>query len=265
MKEIFGRELNNHSFADLHMHTSESLDARRHGYSMTPQEAVLMAEETGLNALAITDHDTITSAYEGFEFAQKEKLFVRVIPGMELTTNSGHLLLLGVTSPIPRGLSLSESIKLAHRQHALAIAAHPFFKILRSIDADDIAKVVNSNDPDVYFDGFEIYNTGVEDVHERKPSFKDTNKISQEFYKRDPRKLGAEIGSSDGHGMTVGRGRTAYQGDLFNAISQKSTMAVSMDPADVRKMLDAVPRVFNRGNELDDQRLARLKSRINRT
>lgn len=232
---------------------------------MTPQEAVLVAEKTGLQAVAITDHDTFSSAYEAYDFAQKEGLSVQVIPGMELSTNAGHLVVLGITSPILSGLSLTESLKLVHNQKAFAIAAHPFFKILRSIDMQDIAGVVNSPDPDVYFDGFEIHNTGVEDVHNRKPSFSDTNKKSQEFYINNGYKLGAAIGSSDSHGITVGRGLTAFHGNIFEAIKDCTTMAVSTDANDLNKMLEVAVGVFSLTSDTDDPRLTRLKNRINKS
>ncbi len=65
--------------ADLHCHTSAS-----DGES-TPEEVVLLAAETGLKALAITDHDTVS----GLEDAEKKarQLGIILVKGIEINTD----------------------------------------------------------------------------------------------------------------------------------------------------------------------------------
>mgnify|MGYP001068202664 CR=1 FL=1 len=63
---------------DLHLHTYYS------DGTMSPVELVLFARERGLDTIAITDHDGIGGLTEGMEAG--ERLGVRVIPGIELST-----------------------------------------------------------------------------------------------------------------------------------------------------------------------------------
>lgn len=68
---------------DLHSHTTAS------DGSKTPAELVRLAKEAGLSALAITDHDTVAGLAEAI--AEGERLGIRVIPGVELSTKlDGH-------------------------------------------------------------------------------------------------------------------------------------------------------------------------------
>ena len=67
----------NHVFADLHVHTTASDGA------LSPSELVEKASKTGLSAVGITDHDTITGIAQAVEAA--ENLEIRVVPGIELS------------------------------------------------------------------------------------------------------------------------------------------------------------------------------------
>lgn len=63
---------------DLHTHTTAS------DGTLTPGELVSLAGDTGLGAVAITDHDSVAGLAEGL--AAGEALGVRVIPGVEIST-----------------------------------------------------------------------------------------------------------------------------------------------------------------------------------
>lgn len=65
--------------ADLHIHTSVSDGC------LTPSEAVAMAKDINLKAIAITDHDTMDGVKDAME--EGEKLDIEVIPGVELSTD----------------------------------------------------------------------------------------------------------------------------------------------------------------------------------
>jgi predicted metal-dependent phosphoesterase TrpH len=49
-----------------------------------------------------------------------------VIPGIEVTTKQGHLLVLGVTEIIPAGLDVEVTVAIARRMGALLILPHPY-------------------------------------------------------------------------------------------------------------------------------------------
>ncbi|HRD55940.1 MAG TPA: PHP domain-containing protein [Parachlamydiaceae bacterium] len=65
-------------FADLHCHTICS------DGSLSPEEIVLLAKESGLSALSITDHDSITAYQMALPAAQKEN--ISLLTGVEFST-----------------------------------------------------------------------------------------------------------------------------------------------------------------------------------
>ncbi|HUU28791.1 MAG TPA: PHP domain-containing protein [archaeon] len=82
---------------DLHIHTTAS-DG---GYS--PRELVNSALGLGMRVIAFTDHDTLASNAEGVSLG--ERLGLKVIPGVELTTQEMYHILGYYLSPGRSGLS----------------------------------------------------------------------------------------------------------------------------------------------------------------
>lgn len=121
---------------DLHVHTTNSRDAHT-----KPDQVTSLCKATGLDGMAITDHNflsTITSDD------------VIIIPGIEVSTIDGHLLGLGLSKVIPRGLSADETITRIHAAGGVAIVAHPYDLLRSSITPErlsmspDAIEVVNS-------------------------------------------------------------------------------------------------------------------------
>lgn len=102
---------------DLHVHTNFSKDGES-----SVEEILRRAEEAGLDAIAITDHDSV----DGVKKALAYDTTVLVIPGIEVTTKQGHLIVLGVTDLIPAGLDVLVTVEIARRMGALAILPHPY-------------------------------------------------------------------------------------------------------------------------------------------
>ncbi len=96
---------------DLHTHTSAS------DGSLTPEALVALAEECGLGALAITDHDTMGGIERAAARARGGK--VRLIPGVELeiASESGELHLLGLGLEGDRAGLLEALVRLRRDRH----------------------------------------------------------------------------------------------------------------------------------------------------
>jgi len=103
---------------DLHNHTRYSPDSR-----VAPADLVRVAREAGLDGVAITDHNSVGGIREAEEAAGTEFI---VIPGLEISTKSGHLLAYGVREVVPRDLGVAETVRRIEALGGVAVAAHPY-------------------------------------------------------------------------------------------------------------------------------------------
>src|SRR6266511_4638460 len=105
-------------FFDLHNHTRHSPDSR-----VAPKELVALGQRAGLAGIAITDHNSTSAIREATEAVRGDFL---VIPGIEVSTRSGHVLGYGVGKVVPRGLSVAETVERIVAAGGVPVAAHPF-------------------------------------------------------------------------------------------------------------------------------------------
>jgi len=132
--------------ADLHMHTSWS-----HDCSVDPSELVDYAEQQGIGAIAITDHNVFGGALETVDVARDRDLVV--IPGEEMkTADQGEVIGLFLEHEIPRGLSFPDTIAAIREQGGLVYLPHPFDRM----HAIPEPKTLHRHLADV--DVFEVYN-----------------------------------------------------------------------------------------------------------
>ncbi|TYL40213.1 histidinol-phosphatase [Natronococcus pandeyae] len=109
---------------DLHTHTRFFHGRRSLGDRFDPLGVRLLAwlaERRGLEGVVTTNHDYFTP----FESTAN----VATLPGIEITTSRGHVLVIGPDPPEetePGALTPAEAVDLAHERDCAAIVAHPF-------------------------------------------------------------------------------------------------------------------------------------------
>ena len=127
---------------DLHVHSDYSKDG------MSSVEKILKAAAArGLDGVAITDHDTAAGGRYALEVVDKVAPGLLVIPGEEVTTRSGHLIVLGITRDIPGGMSVADTIAEARRQGGIVVVPHPYNRPRHGMPIPkgaDAAEVYNS-------------------------------------------------------------------------------------------------------------------------
>jgi predicted metal-dependent phosphoesterase TrpH len=107
--------------ADLHVHTIYSSDASIHPKIIVDQ----LYAHPFIKAVAITDHNTVEGYYKVHELASAYQ-DILIIPGVEVSSIEGDLIVLGVTELPPRPWTVEKVIDFAREKEALTIAAHPY-------------------------------------------------------------------------------------------------------------------------------------------
>ncbi len=119
---------------DLHVHTNYSVDGHD-----SVERIIEVARTRGLDGLAICDHNTMAGVHAAREYVAAHHLAFLIIPGIEVTTSQGHLLVLGLEKGIERDMSATETIRaVRHYEHESAqsvmiIAPHPYHPFRHSI------------------------------------------------------------------------------------------------------------------------------------
>src|SRR5437016_10464524 len=122
---------------DLHVHTSRSIDA-----FTSPKQLAIICRDRGLDGLAITDHNVLSVD------SSNEVVF---LPGIEISTRDGHLIGLGISEAIPRGLSADDTIRRIRDQNGVSIIPHPYDLFRSSVRPHlltvrpDAIEVINSS------------------------------------------------------------------------------------------------------------------------
>jgi predicted metal-dependent phosphoesterase TrpH len=112
---------------DLHVHSNCS-DGRDEVKTI-----LQAARRRGLAGLSITDHDTLKGSQKALQIIREERLNLILIPGAEVTTTEGHLLVLGIEELPPRDRSPEETADLAREQGGISIVPHPYHPFRHAI------------------------------------------------------------------------------------------------------------------------------------
>ncbi|WP_305063851.1 PHP-associated domain-containing protein [Methanococcoides sp.] len=129
---------------DLHVHSCFSKDS-----NSDPASILEYAKINGLDGVAICDHDTREGGLVCSRLAKETNSDIIVIPGIEVTSSKGHILVLDPKGDIESGMTPEETIERARELGAVVIIPHPFkitshgIGYVDGLDADAV-EVLNS-------------------------------------------------------------------------------------------------------------------------
>lgn len=179
---------------DLHIHSERSPDGR-----MPLSEIVDRAKAAGLRGAAVCDHDRV------LEDAPEFPDFL-LIPGVEVSTEYGHLLGLFVTGSVETR-EFRQAVEAIHKQGGLAVLAHPFEHSADPGRIDPIAPLL---------DGVEVWNARAN----RKIA--NANALAEDFAKAHNLR---RFGGSDAHiPQEVGNGVTSVEAETLSLPAVKAAL-----------------------------------------
>jgi len=119
---------------DLHVHTRYSGDS-----NITPKEIVnQLRAHPIIKGVAITDHDTIRG-YEEVKKLAKEYDDIIIIPGIEVSVEKGHLIVLGIEECPKYPASIGNVIDFAReRVDSVVVIPHPYRNLGLGDEAENI-------------------------------------------------------------------------------------------------------------------------------
>lgn len=126
---------------DLHIHSNYSSDS-----NLTIDDILKQSVKAGLDGIALCDHNTVDGSLFAIKRAKELNIPLIILPGIEVSTTRGHIIVLGVRENIKPEQTPEETIRIAKKKGGIAIAAHPF-KIgsIGNMDGLDIDAVETFN------------------------------------------------------------------------------------------------------------------------
>ena len=119
---------------DIHTHTYPTSDDS----SLSPEQLIGEARRLGLDGLCITDHDRFWAPEEVDELSKAHDFMV--MPGCEVTTEEGHLLVYGLREYIFGMHHAAYVRELVDEAGGVIVVAHPYRRAYREqADTDAVA------------------------------------------------------------------------------------------------------------------------------
>jgi len=143
-KEFENKESEKPLKIDFHVHSSFSMDG-----VMDVDELLEKAKASGLDGVAVTDHNTIMGGKEALKAGDKDLI---IFAGSEIKTNAGEIIGLNINEEVPAELSPEETCRLIKKQGGFIIVPHPFDRLRKGLGkkTKDIIK---------YIDAIEVFNS----------------------------------------------------------------------------------------------------------
>jgi predicted metal-dependent phosphoesterase TrpH len=207
--------------ADTHVHT------RRSDGWFTSETLAETALEAGLSAIVVTDHDDVRGGFELRDYVARRSLPLTVYPGSEITArcegHDVHILALGIEDDVAPWQEPEWTVEQIVRQGGIPVLAHPYKKGTGYLRARREIRL------DVPV-SMEIYNASIADIDRFDPRARrrsiDRNASATTFQVEHSDLFLGPVGGTDAHFRTVGRGLTAFEGDLLDAIRSAQTAVV---------------------------------------
>jgi len=199
-------------FSDLHIHSAYSYD----GTASVSAIMKYLMENTRVNVMALTDHDTVRGVHEAQDLASKYNL--EVIPGIEISSADGHVLGLFIDKVVPAGLPLVDTALRVGELGGICIAAHPMARGINSLTFPTIRAALENAEVAKVLIGIEAFNGGL--VYTRR----------NPMVAAECRKLPLALtGNSDAHILEMlGQGTSYFNGvtaiELRNALINHLTL-----------------------------------------
>ena len=194
------------TIVDMHVHTVRGAADS----SLTPDQLIEEARRIGLSGVNISEHDRVWDPQQLEEFQERSGLFVS--RGMEVSTDMGHMIVVGLDRYVPGIRRAAELRRVVDEVGGFMIVAHPFRHFF---DAVHFRR-----------DGRPPFETTPEEAAERMPVFRLVDEIEvanggctpreNQFALRVARLLGKRgIGASDCHSTNgVGCYVTLFEEEL---------------------------------------------------
>jgi predicted metal-dependent phosphoesterase TrpH len=184
--------------ADLHVHTNEGdgVDSVRRILDYTQ-------EQTGLDVLAITEHDDLTVALRAREHWARGGYSFDFVPGVEVTTLQGHLVALFIEEPVESLRPVEETLDAVHRQGGVCFVPHPMSWLTRSIGPGTLDRVQQQHSAGLWFDGIELATLSPP----TRPFLHRARRLNERCYRLPV------VGASDAHFVqAIGSAFTRFEG-----------------------------------------------------
>ena len=186
---------------DLHTHTHPL----SHDSLLSPDELIEAAKASSLDAVCLTEHDFFWDHAEVAALSKRHDFLV--IPGIEVNTEDGHIVVFGLERFVYGMHRLHELARLAESAGAVMIAAHPYrrqlpFELRHEGDWTDVLERAAANAAFAHVTAIETHNgrgsdrenafaaelaarlklpgTAASDAHERK----DIGRCATEFERK---------------------------------------------------------------------------------
>ena len=215
---------------DLHVHTHYSEDAEG-----SIKDLIKTLKKKGLNGMAITDHNTIDGALKLSKMKFKDFI---IIPGVEISTNDGHIIALNLNKNIEKRISLEETVDRIIDEGGTPIVPH-LFRNMSGIKKDKLKNIQSK------IKAIEVFNSCSQPSTNLK-----TAKIAKELNYGGTGGSDTHIPIYAGYGYTTINSTDLNIDSIISEIEKKKTWGEGITiPLEYRRdrMLKSIKQFFNRG------------------